>query len=48
MTPRPNWRELPVVDLHDCEVELMTEQEAKWCMGLLAKRRTLRTQGASA
>lgn len=43
MTPRPNWRDLPVVELLDCEVALMTEQEAKWCTPLLAERRQLLT-----
>lgn len=45
---RENWRELPVVDLTDSEVELMSKQDVIWCIDLLAERARLRSPAAVA
>lgn len=36
---RPNWREIPVVDLTNAEVDQMSNAEVRWCLDLLVKRR---------
>ncbi len=37
---RPNWRAIPVVDLTDDEVKLMSPAEIRWCHDLLRSRLT--------
>jgi hypothetical protein len=46
--PRENWREIPVVDLADSEVALMTRQEGIWCADMLIERLRLRSPAAMA
>jgi hypothetical protein len=46
--PRENWRDIPVVDLTDSEVALMTRQEGIWCADMLIERLRLRTSAAMA
>lgn len=36
---RPDWRNIPVVDLTDDEVALLTDQEFRWVLDLLIERR---------
>lgn len=35
---RANWREIDIMDLTDAEVDLMTDEESRWCSDLLVKR----------
>lgn len=36
---RPNWREIPVVDLTDAELAQMPPDQLRWCLDLLRERR---------
>lgn len=38
MVERPNWRDIPVIELTDEEVAQMSPEEQRWCSDLLFER----------